>query len=223
METHHKKDSNVRSVEENLSKDYVPKGKLGNLSMSKEIKESLKKKRDKTTKEIEKYKIEILKKHKFVQSIGIIPTGAAKKVEEEFGISESDSKRELIHILTIIPEKKFKEIATIRIDAINIARKINDRFWMHVMTPVDIWNLGLDSKFDIMEALSMSYPILDKGFLGAIRVSQIHKSLVLKKFEKYVSSYVVGGSVTRDETIKTSDIDVFIVIDDTDVKRMSRL
>ena len=69
----------------------------------------------------------------------------------------------------------------------------------------------------------MSFPILDKGFLAALRVTQIHKSLVLKKFEKYVTSYVIGGSLVRGETKSTSDIDVFIVIDDTDVKRMSRL
>ena len=220
---HHKKDSDEKSVEQNLSKDYVPNNKIDSLPISSGINEALKKKMDKTGKDIEKYKNEILKKHKFIEAVGIIPAQATKKIEEEHSISEKDSKRELVHILTIIPEKRFKNIAGIRIDAINIARKINEKFWVHVMTPVDVWNLGLDSKFDIMEALSMSYPILDKGILGALRVSQIHKSLVLKKFEKYVSSYVVGGSVTRGETIKSSDIDVFIVIDDTDVKRMSRL
>jgi predicted nucleotidyltransferase len=68
----------------------------------------------------------------------------------------------------------------------------------------------------------MSYPILDKGILSHIRVAQIHKSLVLKKFEKYVTSYVIYGSLTRGEAKKTSDVDVSIIIDDTDVKRMSR-
>jgi len=61
------------------------------------------------------------------------------------------------------------------------------------------------------------------GILGALRVAQIHKSLVLKKFEKYVYSYVLGGSIVRGEAIKTSDVDVYIIIDDTDVKRMPRL
>jgi len=69
----------------------------------------------------------------------------------------------------------------------------------------------------------MAFPLFDKGILGAIRVAQIHKSLVLKKFEKYVYSYVIGGSVVRGEAIKTSDVDVYVIIDDTDVKRMPRL
>lgn len=215
--------SQEKSVEQNLTKDYVPKSKLGNLPASNQIDQAMKKKMEKTQKEIEKFKTQFQKKFKKIQSIGIIPQQASKKIEEEYEISEEDSKRELIHILTIIPESQYKKVSQIKLDAIQTAKEINDKFWIHVLTPIDYWNLGLDSKFEVMEALAMSYPILDKGFLGSIRVAQIHKSLVLKKFEKYVTSYVVGGSLTRGETIKTSDIDVFIIIDDTDVKRMPRM
>jgi len=218
----HKKNSG-ESVEQNLSASYVPKSKLGNLPVSNQLEDALKKKMDKTQKEIEKLKTELTKKYKYLECLGIIPAQAAKKIEEEYEISEEDSKRELIHIIAIIPENQFKNIGNIRLEAIKIAKGINDKFWVHIMTPVDIWNLGLDSKFDVMEAISMSFPILDKGFLGAIRAAQIHKSLVLKKFEKYVTSYVVSGSVTRGEATKNSDVDVFIIIDDTDVKRMPRL
>ncbi len=219
----HKSNSEEKSVEQNLAKDYVSKSKLGSLPMPNQIDDALKKKMDKTQKEIEKFKTEFLKKHKSIEAIGIIPAQAAKKIEEEYEISEEDAKKGLIHILAIIPEKQFKSIGQIRLDAITIAKKINDKFWLHVMTPVDFWNLGLDSKFEVMEAIAMSYPIADKGILSHIRVAQIHKSLVLKKFEKYVTSYVVGGSLTTGTTKKDSDVDVFIVIDDTDVKRMPRL
>jgi predicted nucleotidyltransferase len=191
--------------------------------MSNQIDSALKAKMDKTQKEIEKFKTEFLKKHKSTEAIGIIPAQAAKKIEEEYEISEEDAKKELIHILTIIPEKQFKNIGQIRLDAIAMAKNINDKFWVHVMTPVDFWNLGLDSKFEVMEAIAMSYPIMDKAFLSHVRVAQIHKSLVLKKFEKYVTSYVIGGSLTTGTTKKDSDVDVFVIIDDTDVKRMPRL
>jgi uncharacterized protein (UPF0332 family)/predicted nucleotidyltransferase len=46
---------------------------------------------------------------------------------------------------------------------------------------------------------------------------------LLRKFEKYVTSYVIGGSLVRGTAGKDSDVDVFVVIDDTDVKRMPRL
>lgn len=222
MADKHKSNSEKNSVEQNLAKDYVPKSKLGNLPISNQIDEAMKKKMDETQKGIEKFKTEILKKHKSVEAIGIIPAQAAKKIEEEYEISEEDAKKGLIHILTVIPEKQFKNIKKVRLDAISAAHKINNKFWVHVMTPVDFWNLGLDSKFDVMEAIAMSYPVLDKGILSHIRVAQIHKSLVLKKFEKYVTSYVIYGSLTRGEAKKSSDVDVSVIIDDTDVKRMPR-
>ena len=46
--------------------------------------------------------------------------------------------------------------------------------------------------------------------------------MVLKKFEKYIVSYVLAGSLVQGRATKTSDIDVWVVIDDTDVKRMTR-
>ena len=213
------------SVEQNLSNDYVPKSKLGDLPMDAQagIPPEIQKQMEKTRKEIDKFKKEIMKKFNYVEAIGIVPAQAAQKIEEEYEVPEEDAKRKLIHILTIVPEEHFKEIGKVRLEAIKLSKEINPQLWVHVMTPVDIWNLCLDSKFDIVEALAMSFPVFDKGILGSLRVVEIHKTLVLKKFEKYVTSYVIGGSIIRGTTKPTSDIDVFIVIDDTDVKRMPRL
>ena len=69
----------------------------------------------------------------------------------------------------------------------------------------------------------MSAPLHDTGMLAAIKIAEIHKSMVIKKFEKYILSYVLAGSLTQGKATPTSDIDVWIVIDDTDVKKMSRL
>ena len=223
MTNHRESNSEKKSVEQNIAKDYSSKSNIKNLPMPNQIDEAMKEKMSKAQKEIGKFKTELLKKHKFIESIGIIPSQASKKIEEEYDVPESETKKELIHILIVIPEKQFKNIRQIKLDTISISNKINNKFWIHVMTPVDFWNLGLDSKFDIMEAIAMSYPIVDNGFLSHIRVAQIHKSLVLKKFEKYVTSYVIYGSLTRGEAKKSSDVDVSVIIDDTDVKKMSRI
>ncbi len=221
--SNHKSSSEKKSVEQNLSKDYTSKSGAGELPTSNHANNESKKSTEKIQKEMEKFKTGFLKNYKKTYSLGIIPQQATKKIEEEYEISEADSKKGLIHILIIIPESQYKKIAEIKLRAIQLATKINDKFWVHVLTPVDFWNFGLDSKFGIMEALAMSYPIYDKGFLSHVRVAQIHKSLVLKKFEKYVTSYVIAGSLTTGTTKKDSDVDVFIVIDDTDVKRMPRM
>jgi predicted nucleotidyltransferase/uncharacterized protein (UPF0332 family) len=98
-----------------------------------------------------------------------------------------------------------------------------EKVWLHIRTISEIWEICMDQKFEITGAINMSFPLYDKGTLGALRVAEIHKSLVLQKFERYVVSYVLGGSLIRGDAIKTSDIDVFVIINDTDVKRMSRL
>jgi len=210
------------SVEQNLSNSYVPKGKLGSLPMSNQIDPEIAKEMDKTKENIEKFKKGILKSFKYISGIGILPAQASQKIEEEFEVPEEDAKKKLIHLLVLIPEENFKEIQKVRLECIKLVKEIDHKLWVHVLTPIDVWNLGLDSKFDVLEAIGMSYPILDKGLFGALRVSSIHKSLTLRKFEKYITSYIIAGSLVRGEAKPTSDVDVFIVIDDTDVKRMPR-
>jgi predicted nucleotidyltransferase len=211
------------SVEQNISSNYIPKSKIGDLPISNPLEEEIRKKMEKIREDIDKFKKEALKQFRFIDAIGIIPQQVSKKIEEEYEIAEQDCKKNLIHVLTIIPEEKFKEIQKIRVELIKLGKGIDEKIWIHLMTPVDLWNLSLDSKFDIAEILAMSYPVYDKGILGALRVAQIHKSLVLKKFEKYVTSYVFFGSLVRGESKPTSDVDIGIIIDDTDVKRMPRL
>ncbi|PIO07692.1 hypothetical protein COU59_02865 [Candidatus Pacearchaeota archaeon CG10_big_fil_rev_8_21_14_0_10_34_12] len=187
---------------------------------------------EKTKKELEKIKNFVVKKYPFVQSISILPQQAIKLFidEEELGMDTQKMSKEnidkiskKIHLQVIIPEEKFKEISKIRNEIVKQIDTLKQDVWVHIKTPVDVWEICLDSKFELAEAIGMSFPLYDKGFLGALRVAEIHKSLVLQKFERYVVSYVIGGSVVRGDAIKTSDVDVFIVINDTDVKRMPRL
>ena len=60
----HKSPSQEKSVEQNLTKDYIPKDKVGNLPMANQLDETVKKKMEKTQKEIQKFKEEIFKKVK---------------------------------------------------------------------------------------------------------------------------------------------------------------
>lgn len=80
-----------------------------------------------------------------------------------------------------------------------------------------------DSKYDLAQDISVSLPFYDTGYLNAVKIAEVHKQMVLKKFEKYIVSYVMAGSIWQGRATEKSDIDVFIVIDDTDVKRMSRV
>ncbi len=213
-----KKPDNLSDELKNPSVEYRPNQKLPG-----EMTEEAKKEVDKTKQKLEEFKKEILKKFPYTLALGITPPQAAERFDEELGLTEEEKKVKPMHILMVIPEDNFKEIAKIKAEIIKIVKDMKPSLWVNIITPVDLWNYCLDSKYDIVEALGMSYPLYDKGILGALRVSQIHKSLCLRKFEKYIYSYVIGGSLVRGEAKETSDVDVFVIIDDTDVKRMSRL
>jgi uncharacterized protein (UPF0332 family)/predicted nucleotidyltransferase len=176
---------------------------------------------DKTKKKLEKLKTFIVKKYSFIQSLSILPPQSLNFFIEENEIPKETEKH--IHLCMIIPEEKIKEIPKIKGELIKKIETSKQKIWLHIKTPNDIWEYCLDSKYNLSSAISMSFPLYDKGILGGLRVAEIHKSLVLQKFEKYVVSYVIGGSLVTGEAIKTSDVDVFIIINDTDVKRMPRL
>ena len=188
-----------------------------------EISEEQKQQMEKTRKELEDLKKKIIKKYKFTEAIGILPPQASKKIEEEENVPLEEAKKKPIHLLVLIPEEQFKNIKKMQIDLIKDFENLKPKVWLHIKTPVDVWNYALDGKYDVVSAIGMSFPLYDKGFLGALRLAEIHKSLVLRKFEKYVSSYFMAGSFIRGDVTKTSDVDVYIIIDDTDVKRMPRL
>lgn len=180
-----------------------------------------KKEMEKTKKELEKLKSFIIKKYSFTQAISVLPPQAIKNFIDEEEIPKETEKH--IHLYMIVPEEKLKEIPKITKEIVKQIESLKQKIWIQIKTPIDVWENCLDSKFELSSAIAMSFPLYDKGILGALRVAEIHKSLVLQKFEKYVVSYVIGGSLVRGEAIKTSDVDIFVIINDTDVKRMPRL
>jgi predicted nucleotidyltransferase/uncharacterized protein (UPF0332 family) len=176
---------------------------------------------EKTKKEVEKLKNFIVKKYPFVQAIGILPPQSIPVFIEEEEVPKESEKH--IHLYMIVPEDKLKEIPKIKQNIISKIDSLKQKIWLQVKTPIDIWEGCMDSKFEITNAIGMAFPLYDKGILAGLRVAEIHKSLVLQKFEKYVVSYVIAGSLVRGDATKTSDVDVFVIINDTDVKRMPRL
>jgi predicted nucleotidyltransferase/uncharacterized protein (UPF0332 family) len=213
------KDTNIPEM--NLEKNYTSK-KVPVPEAPEKDKNS-----DKIKKELDKLKSFIIKKYPFTQSISILPPQSIKDfIEEE---TENITKEQIeklqkkVHINIIVPDDKDKKIPEIKKDIIEQIEKSKQDVWVYIRTPSEVWEICLDQKFELYAAIAMSFPLYDKGILGAMRVTEIHKSLVLQKFEKYVVSYVLGGSLVRGEATKDSDVDVFVIINDTDVKRMPRL
>jgi len=217
---------------DNRPEESIPGMEINKYSSKKPIipenSEKMQKELEKTKKDLDKFKGFIIKKYPFTQAIGILPPQSIKEfIEEEVGedVPEEEFKKiqKKVHLYIIIPEDKFKETPKIKKEIISEIERTKQNVWVHIKTPIDVWEACLDSKFELVTAIGMSFPLHDKGILSALRVAEIHKSLVLQKFDKYVVSYVVGGSLVRGNVTPTSDVDSFVIINDTDVKRMPRL
>jgi len=183
--------------------------------------EEVKKELEKTKKDLDKLKGFIMKKFPYTVSLSILPPQSIKFFIDEEEVPKESEK--FVQLYMVIPEDKFKEIPKIKSEIVKELEKLKQKIWIQIKTPIDVWDVCTDSKFELFSAIAMSFPLQDKEFISSLRLAEIHKSLVLQKFEKYVVSYVIGGSFVRGDVVKTSDLDVFIIINDTDVKKMPRL
>ncbi len=103
-----------------------------------------------------------------------------------------------------------------------IAKETDPSFAPQTILLSEVWQSCYDGKYDLLQLIAISAPFYDKGMLAAIRIAEIHKQMVLRKFEKYIVAYVLAGSLVQGKATPQSDIDVFVIIDDTDVKKMTR-
>jgi predicted nucleotidyltransferase len=172
---------------------------------------------------LENFKKAVVKKYAFTMALVMLPSQAYPLFEEDEALPKEVVESKPLHLIMIIPEEQYKNIPKIKPEVVKLAKETKENIWVSIKTELDLWNYGLDSKYELLDATAQGYPIYDKGFLGALRVASIHKSLVLRKFDKYVATYVIAGSLVRGTAGKDSDVDVFVIIDDTDVKRMSRV
>ncbi len=170
----------------------------------------------------------VVKKFPFTKAIGILPYNSYPIFEEDESIPKEETEKKPLHLIMIIPEEEYKNLNKIKTEVVKLAKETKENLWVNIKTvEVDLWSYGLDSKFEFLDAISMSFPLYDNGFLGALRVVNIHKNLVLNWLNvgriRYVATYAIGGSLVNGTADETSDIDTFVIIDDTDVKRMSRI
>lgn len=151
--------------------------------------------------------------------------------EEEEEIAKQQGKKideNRINVMVLVDdtdsEKMSKDELKQKISSIigDMAAEVDKNIKTFTLILSEIWQNCYDSKYEILQTIAMSAPVYDTGMLSAIKISEIHKSMILKKFEKYIISYVLAGSLVQGKATKTSDIDVWVVIDDTDVKKMTR-
>jgi len=171
--------------------------------------------------DLEKFKKQLLSKFdKYIVGIALLPPPLPKEGEK--------ADKDAISILVLVDDSDSKRMTKqelkAKLTAIieNVAKETNKNIAPQTVILSELWQGCYDAKYELLQLIAMGAPIHDNGMLSAIKIAEIHKSMVVKKFEKYIVSYVLAGSLVQGRATKTSDIDVWVVIDDTDVKKMTR-
>ncbi len=187
-----------------------------------ETKEKLKKIKSK----LDKFSKKVTEKfEKYITGVALMPP---QKKEDKKEKDSQEKQEEKIRVLVLVddtePTKMSKQELKEKLSTIikEMAKETDENLTPETLLLTELWQSCYDGKDDLLQMIAMSAPVYDTGMLSAIKIAEIHKTMVLKKFEKYIVSYVLAGSLTQGRATPTSDIDVWVVIDDTDVKKMTR-
>ncbi len=175
-----------------------------------EIKKNLQEAKSK----IDKFQKALLKKFdKYVLGIALLPPKKEDKGKVDLFVLFDDNDSKKMNKLDL--RDRLVSITK------NIASEIDKDFVVEVVLLSELKQDCFDSKWELVGLIGIGMIIYDPNdLLAAVKISEVHRSMVLKKFDKYIVSYVAAGSLFRGE--KANDIDVYIIVDDTDVKRMPR-
>ena len=192
-----------------------------------ETKDDVKKKLDQLKKKLDVFKTKVLSKfEEYVIGIALLPPEKPQQLPPQ--VPQDKKNPTDIDVLILVDDADVKKMTRFELrDKLfriidNIAVEVDKNIKPQVMLMTELKETCFDAKYDMLQLISLSALIHDpKDVLKALKVSEIHKSMVLKKFEKYIVSYVAVGSLFRGDA-RSHDIDVAVVVDDTDVKKMSR-
>ncbi len=173
--------------------------------------------------ETEKFKKKVVDKFgDYILGITILPKSKDNKKED----SKKDDNK--VRVLVLVDDSDSKKMSKEELESKlsliikKFAEETSKLIEPETLILSKLWQNCYDGDYEKLREIASSAIIYDKGMMSAIKIAEIHKTMVLQKFEKYIVSYVLAGSLVKGRATKNSDIDVWIVIDDTDVKRMSR-
>ncbi len=154
---------------------------------------------------------------------------APQQAEGESPQQQAPPPADQVNVLVLVDDSDSKKMTKDELKAKlstiiqGMASEVDKKLAVQCIILSELWQNCYDAKYDLLQLIASSAPVFDTGMLAALRISEIHKQMVIRKFERYIVSYVLAGSLIQGRATDKSDIDVFIVVDDTDVKRMSRI
>jgi len=136
-----------------------------------------------------------------------------KRYEKEFNEYE--------HYIVLLSDNNMtkEEIVSKKADMygklVDYIRKNSLKIWLHILFMEDLKRISMDSRFVLLEWIADGECLYDKGLYEVLKVVNTHKNIVLNMLGEVTVAYVLAGSHAKGTAVESSDIDVYIIIDDT--------
>jgi hypothetical protein len=147
-------------------------------------------------KKLDKFKDKIIEKFdKYIAGVALMPPPRP----EEGKKPDTDTINVLVLVDDSDSQKMSKDELKDKLTGIieKIAKDIDKNIKPQILIYSELWQSCYDAKYEVLQIVAISAPIFDRGMLAAVKIAEVHKTMVLKKFEKYIVSYVLSGSLVR--------------------------
>ncbi len=134
-------------------------------------------------------------------------------------------KNELLSVVTITVKDEKNNIAIVNdlVDKEKVVKALKPfEKKINVLLLSSLWQAFYDGKLSLIATILSGKIHYDNGFIKAMKAAETLKLAVIKKFERYIMSVILFGSLSRGQATEESDIDLAVIVDDTDLKNMSR-
>ena len=196
-----------------------------------ELPPELKEKLDAVKAVAEKFTKRILKEYKEIKGVALLPPRKQMGLPPVFpvpGQPAQEDDKDAIHLFVLVDDSPIKRkdkldfIEGVDRNVAKLGKEVDEKIKTTTLTIEELKEQCYDGKYELLRLIAAGLSLHDPAdLLAAVRISEVHKSMVIRKFDKYIVSYVAAGSLFRGDK-KSNDIDVYVIVDDTDVKRMGR-
>ncbi len=136
-------------------------------------------------------------------------------------------KNNLLAVVTLQVQKEGKKESLVIVNDLVEKEKVTKALRpfakkISILPLSGLWQAIYDGKLSLLTTIITGKILYDNGFVKAMKAAETLKLAVIKKFERYIMSVILMGSVAQGKATPESDIDLAIIVDDTDLKNMSR-
>jgi predicted nucleotidyltransferase/uncharacterized protein (UPF0332 family) len=107
-----------------------------------------------------------------------------------------------------------------KLDVTKLQKKLPKKTRLVMLS--ELWDSVFEGKKEFLSELLGGKKLYDSNFLGRLKHLDELIKASLEKFGDYIFSVVLFGSTARGQAKKESDIDVAFIVDDTDLRNMTR-